>query len=108
MKAGGVTAAPILFGVLALLAWEAGVRISGVPSYILPGPAAIIRAFLADPTVLLGSLLSTLAVTAVALVASCVLGVAMAGLMASSTWARAAILPWAVVLQVTPVVAMRR
>ncbi len=99
-------AAPALFGLLALLGWEAAVRVTGVPPYILPGPAAILRAFLADPALLLGSLLSTLAVTAVALAASCLLGVAMAGLMALSVWARAAILPWAVVLQVTPVVAI--
>ena len=94
------------FGLLALAGWEAGVRLSGVPSYVLPGPSAIGRAFLADPGLLLGSLLSTLAVTAAALAASCVLGVALAGLMAGSRWARAAILPWAVVLQVTPVVAI--
>ena len=94
------------FGLLALVGWEAGVRLSGVPSYVLPGPSAIGRAFLADPGLLLGSLLSTLAVTAAALAASCVLGVALAGLMAGSRWARAAILPWAVVLQVTPVVAI--
>jgi len=59
-----------------------------------------------DPALLLGSLLSTLLVTATALLASCVLGVAMAGVMAMSRWARAAILPWAVVLQVTPIVAI--
>ncbi len=99
-------AAPFLFGLLALLGWEAAVRLGGVPPYILPGPTAILRAFLADPALLLRSLLSTLAVTAVALAASCLLGVLMAGLMAMSAWARAAILPWAVVLQVTPVVAI--
>ena len=99
-------AAPFLFGMLALLGWEAAVRAGGVPPYILPGPAAILRAFLADPALLLGSLLSTLAVTAVALAASCLLGLLMAGLMAMSLWARAAILPWAVVLQVTPIVAI--
>ncbi len=99
-------AAPLLFGALALLLWQIAVQVSGIPPYILPGPIAILRAFLADPALLLGSLLSTLIVTAAALLASCVLGVVMAGLMAASVWARAAILPWAVVLQVTPVVAI--
>ncbi len=99
-------AAPLLFGLLALLGWEAAVRIGGVPPYILPGPAAILRALMADPALLLVSLLSTLAVTAVALFASCLLGVLMAGVMAMSAWARAAVLPWAVVLQVTPIVAI--
>lgn len=99
-------AAPALFGILTLCAWEAGARLSGIPAYVLPGPIAIGRAFLADPWMLLASLGSTLAVTAVALVAGCALGVVLAGLMASSRWARAAILPWAVALQVTPIVAV--
>lgn len=99
-------AAPALFGLIALVVWQVAVWLLDVPVYVLPGPAAILRAFLADPSLLLGSLLSTLAVTAAALAASCVLGVALAGAMAASPWARAAILPWAVVLQVTPIVAI--
>ncbi len=45
--------APALFGLAALLAWEAAVRITDVPSYLVPGPLAIIAAFLADPAGLL-------------------------------------------------------
>lgn len=102
----GFGAAPLAFGVLALAGWQGAVELLAIPPYILPGPVAIFRAFLADPGLLLSSLLSTLAVTAAALVASCVLAVVAAGLMAASRWARAAILPWAIVLQVTPVVAI--
>ncbi len=98
--------APAAFGVLTLVLWEVAVRAFAVPPYILPGPVAIIGAFMADPALLLGSLASTLLVTAAALVASCVLAVGAAGLMAASVWARAAVLPWAVVLQVTPIVAI--
>lgn len=98
--------APLLFAVLALASWEALVRLTGVAAYIVPGPVAIGRAFLADPWLLLASLGSTLAVTAAALVAACLLGVGLAAAMASSRLARAAILPWAVALQVTPVVAV--
>ncbi len=98
--------APAGFGLLALLAWEAAVRGFAVPPYILPGPLAIGRAFLDAPALLLSSLLSTLAVTAAALASSCVLALVMAGLIATSRWARAAILPWAIVLQVTPIVAI--
>jgi len=98
--------APAGFGLLALLAWEAAVRGFAVPPYILPGPLAIGRAFLDAPALLLSSLLSTLAVTAAALASSCVLALVMAALIATSRWARAAILPWAIVLQVTPIVAI--
>ncbi len=101
-----IRAAPALFAALALALWEALVRVTGVASYIVPGPVAIARAFLADPWLLLGSLGSTLAVTAAALAAAAALGTSLAAAMAISRWARAAMLPWAVVLQVTPVVAV--
>ena len=99
-------AAPAIFAALAILAWELAVRLSGVPPYILPAPTAIAAAFLSDPAQLLRSLASTLIVTAAALAASVLLGTALAVAMASSRLARAAVLPWAVALQVTPVVAI--
>ncbi len=99
-------AAPALFGLLALLAWEAAVRLTGVPVYIVPGPVAIGAAFAADPGGLLAALGATLTVTAIALLAAAVLGVALALAMSASRLAQAAIQPWAVVLQVTPIVAI--
>ena len=99
-------AMPALFGVGFLALWEIAVRAFDVPSYIVPGPVAIVAAFADAPTLLLGSLASTLLVTLAALLASCVLGVGLAAAIAVSRWARAAILPWAIVLQVTPVVAI--
>ena len=98
--------APVVFGVLVLAGWEAGVRLAEIPAYLLPGPVAVVGAFLADPSGLLASLLSTLAVTFTALAVSAVLGAAMAMATASSRLARAAIQPWAVILQVTPIVAI--
>lgn len=97
---------PTTFGLLALAVWEVAVRLAGVPDYLLPGPVAIVAAFLADPTGLLLSLGSTLMVTVAALMVAAGLGVAMALAMASSRWAEAAIQPWAVVLQVTPLPAI--
>lgn len=99
-------AAPALFGLLALIAWEAAVRLTGVPPYILPGPLAIATAFAASPGSLLAALGSTLMVTAIALVVAAVLGAALALAMSASRLARAAIQPWAVALQVTPIVAI--
>jgi NitT/TauT family transport system permease protein len=98
--------APTLFALLALALWEGAVRLFDVPVYIVPGPVAVVRAFLSDPAGLLLSLFSTLTVTLVALVASAVLGGAMALAMSASRLAQAAIQPWAVVLQVTPIVAI--
>ena len=98
--------APALFGGIALLAWEAAVRLTGIPTYLVPGPSAIITAFLADPVGLLGSLGSTLLVTFAALLVAASLGVMLALAIASSRLFAAAIQPWAVVLQVTPIVAI--
>jgi len=97
---------PAVMGVAALGLWEAAVRIFQVQSYLLPGPIAIVAAFAADPAGLLASLGSTLVVTFAALAVAATLGVAMALAMASSRWAQAAIQPWAVVLQVTPLPAI--
>ncbi len=90
----------------ALVLWQAVVMAFHVPAYLVPGPVAIAGAFVADFGVLLRSLASTLAVTAAALVASVILGVALAASMSVSRWARAALGPWTVILQVTPVVAV--
>jgi len=98
--------APAAFTVGFLVLWEIVVRLSGVPVYLVPGPVAIAAAFMAAPGLLLTSLVSTLVVTFCALAVACVVGVVLALAMAASPWARAAIQPWAVVLQVTPIVAI--
>ncbi len=98
--------APWGFGILVLLGWEYGVRWAEIPPYLLPGPLAVLGAFWADPAGLLGALLSTLAVTFAALAASALLGGVLALATALSRLAQAAIQPWAVILQVTPIVAI--
>jgi NitT/TauT family transport system permease protein len=98
--------APALFGLLALALWEAAVRLLDIPQYQLPGPIAIIAAFAADPVGLLTALASTLLVTFAALLVAAVLGAAMAVAMSASRLAQAAIQPWAVALQVTPLPAI--
>ena len=59
----------------ALALWEAAVRLTGVPSYLVPGPVAIIvaRSWRIRRRLLL-SLVSTLSVTFAALIAAAVLG----------------------------------
>ena len=98
--------APFGFGLLVLLGWELGVRWAEIPPYVLPGPLAVLAAFFADPSGLLWSLLSTLAVTFTALAVSATLGATLALATAFSRLAQAAIQPWAVILQVTPIVAI--
>ncbi len=98
--------APFAFGFVVLGLWQAAVLAFSMPSYVLPGPISIVIAYFSDYQVLNTALVSTLAVTATALLAATLLGVALAVAMAASTLVRAAIQPWAVILQVTPVVAI--
>jgi NitT/TauT family transport system permease protein len=97
---------PVLSFLATLAAWQLAVMALHVPVYLVPRPTTIVAAFFADSGGLLGALLSTLTVTAVALLGACVLGVALACAMAASPWAKAFIKPWAIILQVTPVVAV--
>ncbi|HQT46888.1 MAG: ABC transporter permease [Acidocella sp. 20-63-7] len=99
-------AAPFIFGLIALALWQGAVWALGVPPYVLPGPLAILTAYAGDYAALNPALISTLTVTLTALLASTTLGVALALAMAASRLFRAAIQPWAVILQVTPVVAI--
>jgi NitT/TauT family transport system permease protein len=90
----------------ALALWQALVWGFGTPEYVLPGPIAIAGAFVADASGLLRALVATLSVTLCALVSATLLGILLAAASASSRWARAALEPWAVILQVTPIVAV--
>jgi NitT/TauT family transport system permease protein len=100
------TALALLSFAAALVLWQAIVTVGHVPPYLVPGPIAIAQAFWADAAGLLRALLATLSVTVAALIAAMILGVLLAAAMSASRWARAAIEPWAVILQVTPVVAV--
>lgn len=98
--------APVVVGALALGGWQLAVMLKGIPPYVLPGPVLIGQTLVADWGTLSGSLLVTLRITLAALVAAVVVGVALAVLFAQSRWMERALFPYAVVLQVTPVVAI--
>jgi NitT/TauT family transport system permease protein len=98
--------APGLFLLGLLIVWEIAVRAAHVPAFILPGPIAIGTTLVADFPILLPSLIYTVGVTVTAFVASAILGLLLAMLMASSVWMERMLYPLAVVLQVTPIVAI--
>jgi len=99
-------AAPVAVGVLVLIAWEAVVRLNGIPPYILPGPLLVAETLWRDGPSLLLSLLVTLRITVAALVAAVVLGGAIAVLFAQSRLLELSFFPYAVILQVTPIVSI--
>ncbi|WP_082540442.1 ABC transporter permease [Bosea sp. Leaf344] len=98
--------APLIIGMLALGLWEFAVRANGIPSYVLPGPLLIGQTLVADWGTLSGSLWITLRITFMALAAAVIVGVTLAVLFTQSKWLEMSLLPYAVILQVTPIVAI--
>jgi NitT/TauT family transport system permease protein len=97
---------PVVVGVAALWFWEWRVHASGVSPLVLAAPSDIWRAFLANFATLMSALWFTLRITAIAFVLATVGGVALAVLFSQSRIVEYALYPFAVVLQVTPVVAI--
>jgi len=102
----GRIAAPLGVGALLLALWEIIVRAEGIPPYILPGPLLIAETLRADGPSLLGSLLVTLRITLAALAAAAILGGGIALLFSLSRILALSFFPYAVILQVTPIVAI--
>ena len=86
--------------------WELVVRLEGVPPYVLPAPTLIAKTFVADWGVLWGSLLVTLTTTVEGLLLAFFGGTVLAILFNQSRFLEYALYPYAVILQVTPVVAI--
>jgi NitT/TauT family transport system permease protein len=98
--------APLAVGVVLLILWEVLVRAEGIPPYILPGPLLVAQTLWSDGPSLLGSLLVTLRITLAALAAAAVLGGGIALLFSLSRILALSLFPYAVILQVTPIVAI--
>jgi NitT/TauT family transport system permease protein len=98
--------APIALVVLLLGGWEAACRLAHVPAYFLPAPSAIIAALATDAPALLGSAWNTLAMALLALAAASLFACSLALAVALGPVVERAVRPLAVVLQVTPIVAV--
>jgi len=97
---------PVLAGAAFLALWEGAVRHTATPAYILPAPSLIAETLVRDRVLLATSLLFTLKVTLAALFAAAVGGGLLAVLCAQSPILERILFPFAVVLQVTPIVAI--
>jgi len=89
-----------------LAAWELFVRVYDIPRFVLPPPSEIWSALLADFPSLMASLWTTLRITLIAFMLAVVSGVALAVLFSQSRVVEMMLYPYAVALQVTPVVAI--
>lgn len=98
--------APFALGLIALTAWEAFTRLADIPPYVLPGPLLVAQTLWNDGPSLLQALWITLRITAIALLAAALGGILLAVLMAQSRLIERSLFPYAVILQVTPIVAI--
>jgi NitT/TauT family transport system permease protein len=98
--------APVAIGLLALVLWEAVVQMRDIPSYVMPGPAKIIETVFTDWTLLSGALWITLKIALAALAGAVLVGVLLSVLFTQSKWLEMSLFPYAVILQVTPIVAI--
>jgi NitT/TauT family transport system permease protein len=97
---------PIATLALGVLVWDLVVRIKDIPPFILPGPGLVATTLLFDWTLLWDSLLVTLATTFEGLALALAGGVGLAILFNQSRLIEHSLYPYAVILQVTPVVAV--
>lgn len=98
--------APLLVLSSALGIWEAAVWLADLPAYILPAPSLIAWTLVKDRDILFPSLLVTLTITLKALFLATLGGAALALLISRSKLLERALTPFAVVLQVTPIIAI--
>ena len=98
--------APAALGIAAIAFWEWAVWYFAVQPFVLPVPSAIAVAFADYWPVLLPAAWSTVQTTAIAFACAFALGLGLAILFAESRTLERALYPYAVVLQVTPVVSI--
>ncbi|MBL8643137.1 MAG: ABC transporter permease [Rhodospirillaceae bacterium] len=104
MKKLGNALLPFMFGLAVLAVWEWGVAAAEIPDYVLPGPLAILKALGANLADLMAGLAVTLQVTVLALLLAALTGAGMAFALSQSKLAEQMLFPYAVILQVTPIV----
>ena len=97
---------PFALGVVVLAAWQIAVRVLQVPVYLLPAPSDIWSALVENFPGLMAALWATLSVTFAAFVLALIGGVGLAILFSQNRAVENALYPYAVALQVTPVVAI--
>ena len=97
---------PIVVLALGVAAWQAVVQYENIPPYVLPAPDLIAQTFATDWELLLRSLLVTVITTLEGFLLAAFGGVFLAILFHQSRFLEYSLYPYAVVLQVTPVVAV--
>ena len=98
--------APLLVGVVVLVVWHALVKAFDIPKYLVPSPAMVVDTLISDWGLLYSSLMITLKITFGAFFLAVILDTVVAFLFVQSRWIEVSFFPYAVLLQVTPIVAI--
>ena len=101
-----VVVAPVVVALLALAAWQLLVAAYDVPAYLVPSPMRVARTLVDDWPLLSRALGVTLGIALAALAIATLAGAAAALLFVQSRWIEASLFPYAVLMQVTPIVAI--
>lgn len=97
---------PTLVAVLLLAAWQGLVVAYDVPVFLVPSPLRVAQVLVTDAGLLFGALWVTLKITLLAFACATLLGVLIAFAFVQSRAIETALFPYAVLLQVTPIVAI--
>src|ERR1700719_323315 len=98
--------APLLVGIVVVALWELACRAAQVPIFLFPKPSDIAARFAADGTTLVRALGTTLRIAFQAFAAAVIIGTLIAFLFVQSRAVEMSLFPYAVLLQVTPIVAI--
>lgn len=97
---------PLAIMILAIWLWDRICVWNAIPQYILPRPGVVLQTLHDDAGLLFSSLLVTLKITFLSLLLAVIGGVGLSVLFAQSKWVEMSFFPFAIVLQVTPIVAI--
>jgi NitT/TauT family transport system permease protein len=97
---------PLVALVLGLFVWDVLVRFREIPPYVLPSPVLVFSTLVSDWSILGPSLASTLVTTLRGFLLAVIGGVGLALLFNQSRLVEYSLYPYAIILQVTPVVAI--
>jgi NitT/TauT family transport system permease protein len=97
---------PLLVAIVLLLAWQGLVVGFDIPAFLVPSPLRVAQTLVDDAGLLFGALVNTLKITLFSFIAATLLGVLIAFAFVQSRIVEVALFPYAVLLQVTPIVAI--
>lgn len=97
---------PLIVGLVLLAVWQGLVTALELPPYLVPSPVLMVKTLWTDAAALGASLWVTVKVTVLAFALATVAGVLISFLFVQSKRIETALFPYAVLLQVTPIVAV--